>query len=107
MAGSPIRVSGACDGWGRCGARGLRQSDRPLHCLAGMLHYGGDGPVAQWIEHQSSELSVGGSSPSRVTSIRARSLPIGRGRVLSPTGAIVDPMCHAAPPFARANVGSV
>jgi hypothetical protein len=24
------------------------------------------GPVAQWIEHQSSELSVGGSSPSGV-----------------------------------------
>ena len=26
-----------------------------------------NGPVAQWIEHQSSELSVGGSIPSRVT----------------------------------------
>ena len=25
-----------------------------------------EGPVAQWIEHQSSELSVGGSSPSGV-----------------------------------------
>ena len=31
-----------------------------------------EGPVAQWIEHQSSELGVGGSSPSWVTSIRTR-----------------------------------
>src|SRR6266487_4650583 len=43
--------------------------DHLLFCQAPrpMLHYICCGPVAQWIEHQSSELGVGGSSPSWAT----------------------------------------
>src|SRR5262245_9043128 len=39
------------------------------------------GPVAQWIEHQSSELGVGGSSPSWVTTEYGFSKP-NAGRIL-------------------------